>query len=123
MLEILESHGLQYEHAPTSIDTMSVIVRDDEISKVEPKVIQEINGVLSPDRIEVYHNLSMIATVGEGMSQRVGMASLLFKALADANVNVRMINQGASEINIIVGVDSSDFQKAMRAIYDAFVAV
>jgi len=121
MLEILESHGLQYEHAPTSIDTMSVIVRDDELTNVEDKVVAEINSILGPDRVEVYRNLSMIATVGEGMSRRVGMAGLLFKALADSGVNVRMINQGASEINIIVGVDTVDFPKAMNAIYEAFV--
>jgi aspartate kinase len=123
MLEILESHGLQYEHAPTSIDTMSVIVRDSELTRVEDRVLDEIKNVLNPDRVEVYRNLSLIATVGEGMSHKVGMASTLFKALSDAHVNVRMINQGASEINIIVGVDSSDFQKAMRTIYDAFNAI
>ncbi len=121
MLEILEANGVPYEHAPTSIDSMSVFVRDEDIAGKEEKVVQEIISLLRPDRLEVYKDLALIATVGEGMSHRIGMAGKLFAALADANINVRMIDQGASEINIIVGVNAIDFQRAMKAIYDAFV--
>jgi aspartate kinase len=121
MLEIIESAGVPYEHAPTSIDSMSVFVRDEDLAGKDEKIVQEIINVLRPDRLEVYADLALIATVGEGMIHKVGMAGRLFTALANAGVNVRMIDQGASEINIIVGVAASDFKAAMRAIYDAFV--
>ena len=121
MLEIIESAGVPYEHAPTSIDSMSVFVRDQDLAGKEEKIVQEIINVLRPDRLEVYKDLALIATVGEGMIHKVGMAGRLFMALANARVNVRMIDQGASEISIIVGVAASDFTTAMRAIYDAFL--
>jgi aspartate kinase len=121
MLELLEGRGIPYEHAPTSIDTMSVIVREDHLADREEQVVLDIKNILKPDRIEVMHDLAMIATVGEGMSNKIGMAGKLFAALGDAGVNIRMIDQGASEINIIIGVIGADFEKAMQAIYSAFV--
>ncbi len=121
MLEILETRRVPYEHAPTSIDSMSVFVRQEDLAGKEEQVVQEVINVLRPDRLEMYRDLALIATVGEGMIHKVGMAGKLFSALATAGVNVRMIDQGASEINIIVGVASSDYTTALRAIYDAFV--
>lgn len=121
MLEILEKHDIPYEHAPTSIDTMSVIVRDEALAGKEDLVIEDITSQLKPDRVEINGDYALIATVGEGMNSKVGIAARVFGALGAANVNIRMINQGASEINIIVGVAASDYEKALRAIYYEFV--
>jgi len=121
MLEILEARGINYEHAPTSIDSMSVVVRDEEIDGKLEDIIRDISEIVKPDRIDVLNDLALIATVGQGMILRVGMAARLFTALSNAGVNIRMINQGASEINIIVGVASAHYERAVRAIYDAFV--
>ncbi len=121
LLEILENHHISYEHAPSSIDSMSVILSNEELGEREAMVRADIARVLQPDRVEVLPGLALIATVGQGMSHRVGVAKCLFSALSDSSVNVRMINQGASEINIIVGVADSDYEKAIRAIYSAFV--
>ncbi|HZO89526.1 MAG TPA: aspartate kinase [Chthonomonadaceae bacterium] len=121
LLEILEAHGISYEHTPSSIDSMSVVLRDEELDNRREGVLDELQRVLLPDRMEVLNGLALIATVGQGMSHRVGIAGRLFGALAAAGINVRLINQGASEINIIVGVASADYPAAVRAIYHAFV--
>ncbi len=121
VLEILESHGISYEHSPTSIDTLSVILTDEELDGKEAEVVAEIRRVVQPDRIEVQRDMAMLAVVGQGMVHRVGIAAQVFAALARSSVNVRMINQGSSELNIIVGVDTGDYEKAVRAIYAAFV--
>jgi aspartate kinase len=121
MLEILENRGVSYEHAPTSIDTMSVVVRDEEIEGKQDVIIADIRSILKPDRVEINGEIALIATVGEGMIHKVGMAGKLFDALAKAGVNVRMINQRASEINIIVGVAAAQYETALTAIYTAFV--
>ena len=121
MLQVLEEHGVSYEHAPTSIDSMSVIVRDEEVKDCMPAILAQMQQVLQPDRLEVLPGLALIATVGQGMSRRVGVAGRLIGALANAHINIRMINQGASEINIIVGVKNDDFEAAMQAVYHAFV--
>jgi len=121
VLEILESHGISYEHSPTSIDTLSVILTDEELASKEAEVVAEIRRTVQPDRIEVQRDMAMIAVVGQGMVHRVGVAAQVFTALAGAGINIRMINQGSSELNIIVGVAASDYEKAIRAIYAAFV--
>lgn len=121
MLQVLEEHNISWEHAPTGIDSMSVIVRDEELAHQHQSVLAALERVLKPERMEVMHGLALIATVGQGMSHRIGVASRVFQALAQANVNVRMINQGASEINIIVGVSNEDYETALRAIYAAFI--
>lgn len=120
VLEVLEAHDISFEHMPTAIDSMSVIVSTDQIEGHEASVMQEMTRVLQPDRMETIDDLALIATVGEGMAYRVGVAGRLFSALKEASVNVRMISQGASEINIIVGVAAEDYEKAVRAIYDEF---
>ena len=121
MLEILESHGISYEHSPTSIDTLSVILTDEELDAKEAEVVAEIRRIVQPDRIEVQRDMAMLAVVGQGMISRVGIAAQVFAALAGAGVNIRMINQGSSELNIIVGVANADYEKSVRAIYEAFV--
>lgn len=121
VLGIFEGHGVSFEHAPSSIDSMSVIVSEKDLLEHEQAILVEIARTLEPDRVEALHGLALIATVGQGMSHRVGVAGRLFGALADAGVNIRMIDQGASEISIIVGVASEDLARAVRAIYAAFV--
>jgi aspartate kinase len=121
VLEVLESHDVSFEHMPSGIDSMSVIVADEELTNKEGAVRRELERVLEPDKVEIIGGLALIATVGEGMAYRVGVAGCLFDALREAKVNVRMISQGASEINIIVGVQSEDFGRAVEAIYHAFV--
>ena len=100
---------------------MCVIIQDDQIAPCLQEVLAAMECVLKPDRMEVFHGLALIATVGQGMSNQTGIAGRLMSALAAANVNIRMIDQGASEINIIVGVMNDDFETALRAIYDQFV--
>ncbi len=120
LFTILESHGISYEHAPTGIDTMSVIISDEQLQDKAEIVMDEMKRVLNPDRIELFSGLALIATVGEGMAYRPGVAAKLFTALYEAGVNVRIIDQGSSEINIIVGVKSEDYSRAVNAIYHAF---
>ena len=100
---------------------MSVIIQDEQLDGKGELLLEDIQRIIEPDRVELIHGLALIATVGEGMSHRVGIAARLFTALADAGVNVRVIDQGASEINIIVGVEEADLETALVAIYRAFV--
>ena len=121
ILEVVASHDISYEHTPTGIDTVSVIMKDEELDGKGEALLNDIRRILEPDRTELIPGLALIATVGEGMSHRVGIAARLFVALADAGVNVRVIDQGSSEINIIVGVEEEDYERAVQAIYRAFV--
>ncbi len=121
VLEIIEDHGISFEHAPTGIDSMCVIFREEELDSQAEHIIADIEHALKPDRVEIISGLALIATVGEGMAYRVGTAARLFTAVAAAGVNVRVIAQGSSEINIIIGVDEKDFPTTVQAIYHAFV--
>jgi aspartate kinase len=121
VLGILETKGVSYELSPSGIDSMCVVIDQKNFEVVEDTVLQEIRSACDPDSISVERNLALIATVGYGMSRRIGVSSRLFGALAQAGVNVRIIDQGASELSIIVGVDAADLPKGLRAIYDAFV--
>ena len=121
VLGILETKGISYELSPSGIDSMCVVIDQKHFENVEEEALQEIRRACEPDSIEIERNLALIATVGHGMSRRVGVSSRLFTALANAGVNVRIIDQGASELSIIVGVDADDLGKGLRAIYDAFV--
>lgn len=118
---ILEDYDIAIEHMPSGIDTVSVVVSDKSIDGKIGDVIDEIKRKLDPGSIDVFDDMSLIATVGSGMSKRLGVSATLFTALATAGVNVRMIDQGSSEMNIIVGVETKDFNRAIEAIYDAFV--
>ena len=121
LLTALERQQVSFEHMPTGIDTISLVVESSYLKgKLEP-VLEEIRRECRPDKIDVFENMALIATVGRGMLHTPGIAGRLFSALATAGVNVRMIDQGSSGINIIVGVEASDFEKAIRAIYQAFV--
>ena len=120
MLTALENNGIRFEHMPSGIDTLGIVIANSEIDGKQPKLIDDVYNLCQPDSLEVFKNLALIATVGRGMISHIGVAGRLFTALADAGVNIRMIDQGSSEINIIVGVDEKDFETAIRAIYGAF---
>ncbi len=121
ILQVLEENQINFEHLPTGIDTMSVVVADKELAGKLDRVVEGIYQLCEPDSVEIMSNLAIIATVGLGMVRNPGTAARLFRALADNHINVRMIDQGSSEINIIVGVMSSDFNRAINAIYREFV--
>lgn len=118
---ILEDFNIPIEHMPTGIDTLSIVVNDKELNGRIDDVMDELKKQLKLESIDVYENMALLATVGVGMSYHIGVAARLFTALADAGINIRMIDQGSSEMNIIVGVKNDDFEKATRAIYEAFV--
>ena len=118
---IIEDNDLTIEHLPTGIDTMSVVIDSKLLGNKLEEIIEEIKIQLKPDSIDVASDMTLIATVGAGMSARMGTSARLFTALADAGVNIRMIDQGSSEMNIIVGVEEKDFETAIKAIYGAFV--
>jgi len=121
LLTVCESHGVSFEHMPSGIDTMSLVVADEQLTGKLDQVLEDIQSECHPDTLEAQPNMALIATVGRGMASTPGMARKLFTALAEAKVNVRMIDQGSSELNIIVGVEADDFETAVRAIYAAFV--
>jgi aspartate kinase len=120
VLEIFETHQISFEHMPTAIDSLSVIAAHESMEPHLDAILEEIQRSFQPERLDVTYGLALIATVGEGMAYRVGIAARLFDALSKAEVNVRMITQGSSEINIIVAVDGKDYETALRAIYDEF---
>lgn len=121
VLQAFEDNGISFEHVPSGIDTMTVFVHQDEFMPREQNVVAEIHRLAGPDSIEIESDLSLIAVVGRGMKSTRGTAGRIFSALAHANVNVKMIDQGSSELNIIIGVADSDFETAIKAIYDIFV--
>ncbi|MBR3147458.1 MAG: aspartate kinase [Eubacterium sp.] len=120
LLSIIEDHRINFEHIPTGIDTVSIIISNKEIEGKLDDVLEDINLQLKPDNIDVYTDISLIATVGCGMSFRPGVSAMLFSALAKNDINIRMIDQGSSEMNIIIGVANKDFESAIRTIYEAF---
>ena len=123
VLQAFEENGISFEHVPSGIDTMTVFVHQDEFMHKEQQVVSGIHRLAEPDRIEIEADLSLIAVVGRGMKSTRGTAGRIFSALAHANVNVKMIDQGSSELNIIIGVADSDFETAIKAIYDIFVRI
>lgn len=121
VLQAFEENGISFEHVPSGIDTLTVFVHQDEFMHKEQKVVAGINRLAKPDTIDIESDLALIAVVGRGMKSTRGTAGRIFSALAHANVNVRMIDQGSSELNIIIGVANEDFEAAIKAIYDIFV--
>ena len=121
VLQAFEDYGISFEHVPSGIDTMTVFVHQDEFIDKEQKVVSAIHRLADPDAIDIEADLALIAVVGRGMKSTRGTAGRIFSALAHANVNVKMIDQGSSELNIIIGVANNDFETAIKAIYDIFV--
>jgi aspartate kinase len=120
LLGIFRRHNIGVDHCPSSIDSISVIVEEGQLRGLDALALEDIRRQLQPDHVSVEKDLALIAVVGEGFSRTVGIAARIFTALAGAGVNVRIINQGASEINTIVGVAAGDYRRAVRALYQAF---
>ncbi|MGN0817828.1 MAG: aspartate kinase [Candidatus Coproplasma sp.] len=121
VLSVFERFGVCVEHIPTGIDTMSVVVETEQLKdfKLE-RILEGIRNDADPDIIRVIENVALIATVGHGMSSSIGTSARLFKALAQANINVKMIDQGSSELNIIVAVKNDEMENCIKAIYHEF---
>ena len=121
VLQVFEDNNISFEHMPSGIDTMTIIVHQSEFMDHEQQIVAGIHRAVHPDSIVLESGLALIAVVGRGMKDQRGTAARLFAALSHARVNVKMIDQGSSEFNIIVGVKESDFETAIRAIYNIFV--
>ena len=121
VLEVFEKNGVSIEHVPSGIDTMTIFVRKDTFEEKEQKILADIYSAVHPDHIELESDLALIAVVGRGMKSTRGTAGRIFSALAHAHINVKMIDQGSSELNIIVGVRHDEFKDAIRALYEIFV--
>lgn len=121
VLSVLVEEEISIEHIPSGIDTMSLVVESNDLSKEKLEtVIEKIKSAVAPDVIRVIEDIALIATVGHGMSSSVGTSARLFNAIAAADINIKMIDQGSSELNIIVGVRNDDYEKCIRAIYSEF---
>lgn len=120
ILTVMERENICFEHIPTGIDTMSIVVGTDAIEG-HPDFIDKIKQVAKPNHIEIEHNFAMIAVVGRRMKSKKGTATRIFAALSHANINIRMIDQGSSELNIIIGINADDFEKAIKVIYEMFM--
>ena len=119
LLTILARHGVSFEHCPSGIDTMSIVVSTASLAPAREAVLAEIEQELHPDHLSVEDNLALIAVVGQGMIYSKGVAASIFGAIADAKINIRMIDQGSSELNIIIAVQEADYETAIRSIYHA----
>lgn len=121
VLSVLEENKVCFEHMPSGIDTLSLVIESSYLTDdVLNKVISQIKNAVSPNYIRILHNIALVATVGHGMASSIGTSARLFGALSRADINVRMIDQGSSELNIIVGIDNSDYEKCLTAIYKEF---
>ena len=121
VLEVLEENEISFEHLPSGVDTMSVVVETKQLEGVRDRIIERIKRTVRPDRVEIEDDLALVAVVGRGMVKTKGTAARVFVALSEADINIKMIDQGSSELNIIIGVEESDFEKALVAIYNQFV--
>ena len=121
VLEVLEDNEISFEHLPSGIDTMSIVVSEACIDGRRDKLVSTMRRAVRPDSITIEDGLALIAVVGRAMVKAKGTAARVFNAISEAGVNIRMIDQGSSEISIIVGVEEHDFDKALKAIYGEFV--
>ncbi|MBR4012801.1 MAG: aspartate kinase [Clostridia bacterium] len=121
VLEVLEDHEISFEHLPSGIDNMSIVVSSATLDGRRDKVLSSMNRMVRPDSISIEDNLALIAIVGRGMVKARGTAARVFDAISNAGVNIRMIDQGSSEISIIVGIEEHEFDTALKAIYSEFV--
>ena len=121
LLYIFSRNGIPFEHCPTGIDTISVVVNSLMFDAKHDEILREIKNELSPDFITIEKNLAVIAVVGEGMVSARGTAAKIFGALSEGGVNIRMIDQGSDELNVIIGVDDSDYETAIKSLYSAMI--
>lgn len=120
VLETLERRGINFEHLPSGIDTITVVVSSAELEGKMDAVVADLKRAVRPDALQIYDNLALLAVVGRGMIRTPGVAARVFSALAEKGINVRMIDQGSSELNIIIGVAAEDYPAALNAIYQEF---
>lgn len=120
ILSILESNDVSFEHIPSGLDSLSLIIDDSQLGNKLEKILEEIERQCGPDSLIVYPNMALVAVVGKGMIRTKGISGKVFGALAKAEINIRMINQGSNELSIMVGIENEDFEKAIKAIYSAF---
>lgn len=120
-LQIFEDRGISIDHIPSGIDSFSIVLPSESVEKVTYEIVEELKSKCKIDMVKVHNNLSLITTVGIKMASKPGISAKLFSALGSNNINIRMIDQGSSEINIIVGVENKDFEKAIKVIYDVFI--
>ncbi|MDY2789887.1 MAG: aspartate kinase [Lachnospiraceae bacterium] len=121
VLQAFEENNISFEHMPSGIDTMTIVVHADEFIDKEQQVVSTIHRLAEPDSVEIESGLALIAVVGRGMKSASGTAGKLFTALAAKGINIKMIDQGSSELNIIIGVQNKDFETAIEAIYKTFI--
>lgn len=121
VLQVFEDNGISFEHMPSGIDTMTVFVHQDEFVENEQKVLAQLHRAVKPDAVDLEADLALIAVVGRGMKNNSGIAGNIFSALAKSKINIKMIDQGSSELNIIIGVRNRYFEDAIRTIYSVFV--
>ncbi|HZJ82973.1 MAG TPA: aspartate kinase [Clostridia bacterium] len=121
LLSIIEAQGISFEHMPSGIDNISLVIADNQLDGKLDNVIEEINNQLKPDRVKVHSNMALIATVGHGMAYTPGISAKIFRSLGLDKINIRLIAQGSDEMNIIIGVEIDDFERAIQAIYLAFI--
>ncbi len=122
VLSVVEHYGIGVEHVPSGIDTLSIVLESEQLRDgVLDDLVSEIRENVNPDYVHVIENVSLIATVGHGMTRRSGTAAKIFTALAEQGINIKMIDQGSSELNIIIGVSNSDYEKCIHTIYKAFI--
>jgi len=122
VLSIFERYGISIEHVPTGVDSFGVVVNGADVKDIIYQIISDVRKEIRPDNVTVFDNLALVAVVGRNMSKRSGTSGKVFGVLGEAGINIRLITQSSQEISIIVGVDNDDFEKAIRMIYDRFVA-
>jgi len=121
VLEVLEKNDISFEHLPSGIDTMSVVISEKSIEGKRDHVINSICTAVNPESVFIENDLALLAVVGRGMKNSKGTAAKIFKAIADSDISIRTIDQGSSELNIIIGISSDDFEKALKAIYKELI--
>lgn len=121
LLEILDDFGISFEHLPSGIDTMSLVVSTSAVEPHREKLISLIEKRTNADSVTIEDGVALVAVVGRGMVKAKGTAARVFDALSNAGINIRMIDQGSCELNIIIGIDENEYEKAVRAIYCEFV--
>jgi aspartate kinase len=121
VLEVLEKQGISFEHLPSGIDTMSVVIAEKEFDGKRESVINNICAAVEPESIFIEGELALLAVVGRGMKNAKGTAAKVFRAIAEANISIRTIDQGSSELSIIIGINEADFETAQRALYNEFI--
>ena len=120
-LAIIEDQKINFDHIPTGIDSLSMVIESKELEDKLDDVLEAFRHQLKPDEIIVEDSIALIAVVGRRMHRSIGVSARICTALANKGVNIKMLNQGTNEINVIIGVEASDFEEAVRVLYSEFV--